>query len=126
MVNQYSREEFSRERAEALFKNLIEHKNSWETLAGSVGTIVQSGVIEDSELELKFIRALKTIAKTKKWNFEKVPDIDSYKYVLNIKDVEQNTQMLFTTYTHSSHWEILTEFGTTLCPTFNSFVYQHA
>ncbi|MFT0286493.1 DEAD/DEAH box helicase [Bacteroides thetaiotaomicron] len=93
--NQYSREEFSRERAEALFKNLIEHKNSWETLAGSVGTIVQSGVIEDSELELKFIRALKTIAKTKKWNFEKVPDIDSYKYVLNIKDVEQNTDVIY-------------------------------
>ena len=94
--DQYSREEFSREpRLEALFKNLIEHKNSWETLAGSVGTIVQSGVIEDSELELKFISGPEDNSENQKWNFEKVPDIDSYKYVLNIKDVEQNTDVIY-------------------------------
>lgn len=93
--NQYNREAFSREQAEDLFENLVGHKHSWETLAGSVGTVTQSGVIEDSELELKFIRALKTMTKAKGWGFERVPDIDSYKYELHIINAEQNTDIIY-------------------------------
>lgn len=93
--NQYNRETFSRERAEELFKKLVSHKYSWETLVGSVGTVTQSGVIEDSELELKFIRTLKTMAKTKGWGFERVPDIDSYKYELHIINNEQDTDIIY-------------------------------
>lgn len=84
--NQYRREQFSREQAETLFQNLIAHVNAWETIPGSVGTIAQSGVAEDSELELKFVEALKTIARANKWEFAKVPDADSYRYELRIVD----------------------------------------
>lgn len=82
--NQYKRDAFSREAAEVLFEKLISHANSWETLSGSVGTISQSGVAEDSELELKFVSALKTISRNNGWEFEKVPDADTYRYDLRV------------------------------------------
>lgn len=82
--NQYKRDAFSREAAEALFEKLISHANSWEPLSGSVGTISQTGVAEDSELELKFVGALKTISRNNGWEFEKVADADSYRYDLHI------------------------------------------
>lgn len=84
--NQYKREAFSREAAETLFEKLISHTSSWETLSGSVGTISQTGVAEDSELELKFVGALKTISRNNGWEFEKVADADSYRYDLHIID----------------------------------------
>ena len=84
--NQYKREAFSREAAETLFEKLISHASSWETLSGSVGTISQTGVAEDSELELKFVGALKTISRNNGWEFEKVADADSYRYDLHIID----------------------------------------
>ncbi|MCF0158741.1 MAG: DUF1998 domain-containing protein, partial [Veillonella sp.] len=84
--NQYKREAFSREAAESLFEKLVSHANSWETLSGSVGTISQTGVAEDSELELKFVEALKTICRNNSWEFDKVPDADSYRYEMRIQD----------------------------------------
>ena len=84
--NQYKREAFSREAAETLFEKLISHASSWETFSGSVGTISQTGVAEDSELELKFVGALKTISRNYGWEFEKVADADSYRYDLHIID----------------------------------------
>ena len=45
---------------------------------------------EDSELELKFIDSIKTVARTNKWDFEKVPDADSYRYELRIMDGEND------------------------------------
>jgi len=91
--NQYKRDAFSRESAEALFEKLIRHASSWETLSGSVGTISQTGVVEDSELELKFVSALKTISRNNGWEFEKVPDADTYRYNLHITD--GNTDLMY-------------------------------
>ena len=71
--NQYSRDAFSREQAEAMFGKLVDGANTWERIDGSVGTIAQAGAAEDSELELKFIRAMQTMAKNNNWEFEKVP-----------------------------------------------------
>lgn len=84
--NQYKREAFSREAAETLFEKLISHVSSWETLPGSVGTLTQTGVVEDSELELKFVGALKTICRNNGWELEKVADADSYRYDMHIID----------------------------------------
>ena len=84
--NQYKRDSFSREAAETLFEKLISHVNSWEILSGSVGTISQTGVAEDSELELKFVSALKSVCRNNSWLFEKVPDADSYRYDMHIMD----------------------------------------
>lgn len=93
--NQYSREEFSRERAEELFKKLIDHTKSWETINGSVGTIASTGVVEDSELEIKFSRALQSVARQKGWTFEKVHDINNYRYELHIINEETDTDILY-------------------------------
>lgn len=84
--NQYNRDAFSREEAENMFLQLVAHKNSWEMLNGSVGTVSTGGEAEDSELELKFVSALKTICQKNNWTFEKVPDADSYRYELHIVD----------------------------------------
>ena len=91
--NQYRRDAFSREAAESLFEKLIGHTSSWEALSGSVGTISQTGVAEDSELELKFVAALKTISRNNRWTFEKVPDADNYRYELHI--IDGNTDILY-------------------------------
>ena len=93
--NQYKRDSFSREYAENLFEQLISHAQSWEILSGSVGTISQSGVAEDSELELKFINALKVIARNNNWEFEKVPDVDTYRYELRLVDETNDTEIKY-------------------------------
>ena len=84
--NQYSRDSFSREQAENLFAKLVQGANSWERIEGSIGTIAQNGAAEDSELELKFVSAMQTMARKNNWGFEKVPDDDSYHYELHIID----------------------------------------
>ncbi|MCD8293633.1 MAG: DEAD/DEAH box helicase [Clostridia bacterium] len=93
--NRYKREDFSREQADALFEKLVAHKNSWDSVSGSVGSVSQSGGAEDSELELKFVRALKTIAMDRHWEFEKVPDLDSYRYDLHIVNEEDDTDIRY-------------------------------
>lgn len=93
--NQYKRDSFSREYADSLFEQLISHAKSWETLPGSVGTISQSGVAEDSELELKFVNALKVIARNNNWEFEKIPDVNTYRYELRLIDEANNTDIKY-------------------------------
>lgn len=91
--NQYNRNAFSREQAENLFGKLVGGINSWERINGSVGTVAQNGAAEDSELELKFVRALQTLAKRKNWVFDKVPDSDAYHYELKVEDANCNTEI---------------------------------
>lgn len=86
--NQWRRQNLSRQRAEELFKSLVDECDNWEDISGSVGTITASGVIEDSELELVFVRAMQRIAKDRKWAWTRKADPlnDSYHYELIIKD----------------------------------------
>ena len=93
--NQYSRDSFSREQAEILFGKLIDNANTWERIDGSVGTIAQNGAAEDSELELKFVSAMRTLSREKGWSFEKVPDEDSYHYELVVMDEKTDTEIRY-------------------------------
>ena len=88
--NQYMRDSLSRERAEELFGKLVAELSHWETIEGSVGTLTQSGVIEDSELELKFVKALQTLAFNHGWTFKKQLDVDTYYYELGIRKDDDN------------------------------------
>ena len=106
--NQYSRAEFSREQAEHLFEKLGGGTKSWESISGSVGTIATSGAAEDSELELKFIRAMQTVAGNNGWTFEKKPDATSYYYRLHIEDVENDTDL---TYHIKPQFELTVAYG---------------
>lgn len=94
--NQYSRDSFSREQAEILFGKLVGGTKSWERIEGSVGTISQNGAAEDSELELKFVRAMQTLSDNKGWTFEKVPDDDAYHYEIHINDEGNDTELKYT------------------------------
>ena len=93
--NQYSRDSFSREQAEILFGKLIDNTNTWERIDGSVGTIAQNGAAEDSELELKFVSAIRTLSKKEGWTFEKIPDEDSYHYELIVFDEKTDTEIRY-------------------------------
>ena len=106
--NQYSRAEFSREQAELLFEKLVGGVKSWESVSGSIGSIATSGAAEDSELELKFIRAMQTMANNKGWSFEKKPDATSYYYELHIDDVKSGTEL---TYHIKPQFELTVAYG---------------
>ena len=94
--NQYSRDSFSREQAEILFGKLVGGTKSWERIEGSVGTISQNGAAEDSELELKFVRAMQTLSNNKGWTFEKVPDDNAYHYEIHINNESNDTELKYT------------------------------
>ena len=94
--NQYSRDSFSREQAEILFGKLVGGTKSWERIEGSVGTISQNGAAEDSELELKFVRAMQTLSDNQGWTFEKVPDDNAYHYEIHINDEGNDTELKYT------------------------------
>lgn len=72
--NQYFQEELSRERAEKLFQSLLERTEQMEFFENGLGKIIQSGQIEESELEDRFVRMLKNLAleddhKARGWSF---------------------------------------------------------
>jgi len=86
--NQWQRKNLSRERAEDLFKRIVDECDNWEDIEGSVGTITTSGVIEDSELEILFTKAMEKIATEKGWTWERKTDAinETYNYILEIRE----------------------------------------
>lgn len=59
--NQYTRQDLSREGAEELFGRIVRSagENDWEEINQGISSLTKTGMIEESELELKFIYALK-------------------------------------------------------------------
>jgi len=64
--NQYSREGLSRQYAEEIFKKIVDSAKDWKTINGGVATLTESGNIEESELELRFIHALRKYIERRK------------------------------------------------------------
>lgn len=85
--NQWNRQNLSRERAEELFKNIVDECDNWEDIDGSVGSITTSGVIEDSELEILFVKMMERIAKESNWKWSRKIDAinETYNYSLVIE-----------------------------------------
>lgn len=86
--NQWHRKNLSRERAEELFKNIVDECDNWEDVDGSIGSITTSGIIEDSELEILFVKTMERIAKDNNWDWKRKIDAinETYNYTLAIKD----------------------------------------
>lgn len=86
--NQWQRKNLSRERAEELFKRIVDECDNWEDIDGGIGTITKSGVIEDSELEILFTKTMEKIAKDHGWTWTRNIDAinETYNYVLMMKD----------------------------------------
>lgn len=64
-ANQYIREDLSRERAEELFGRIVQAAKDWEEVSQGISSLTKTGMIEESELELKFIYALKKHVQSK-------------------------------------------------------------
>jgi len=58
--NQYIRDELSREHAEHLFGKIVKSSKDWEEVNQGISSLTKTGMIEESELELKFIYSLKS------------------------------------------------------------------
>ena len=61
--NQYIREELSRKSAEELFGRIVNSAKDWEEVNQGISSLTKTGMIEESELELKFVYALKKYAE---------------------------------------------------------------
>lgn len=89
--NQYNREDLSRERAEKWFAKIVEKTEQWEQHQHGLTSITNSGKIEESELEERFIKLLSVYAaETEGVRFTERKDSGTIYYELqfNIGDVE--------------------------------------
>lgn len=82
--NKYTRGQLSREKAEGLFRRIVEQSDNWETNNASLGTVAGTGGIEDSELEERFLTLMKEISLAKGWSFESIPGFEFRYYKLSM------------------------------------------
>ncbi len=96
--NQWQRKNLSRERAEELFKKIVDECENWEDIHGGIGTITTSGVIEDSELEILFVKTMEHIASDHKWTWTRKTDAinESYVYELIIREEDKEIKYIVT------------------------------
>lgn len=84
--NQYSRENLSRARAEKWFAKIYAKTESWERNANGLTSITNSGKIEESELEERFIRLLAIFCEQNEgYNFVEKKDHGTVYYELKIQ-----------------------------------------
>lgn len=63
--NQYIQEDLSRNKAEILFKKIVDNSSGWEPYSSGLGSLSGNGQIEESELEDRFIRSLRNYCAKK-------------------------------------------------------------
>jgi DEAD/DEAH box helicase domain-containing protein len=81
----------SRESAEELFGRIVSSANDWEEINQGISSLTKTGMIEESELELKFIYAIKKYIdgqSNKKYSFQEFKENgkNTYRIGLPIKD----------------------------------------
>lgn len=88
--NQYYRKELSRQRAEELFKKVVDQVDLWEELDHGLGTLAHTGSVESSELERWFVELMRKEAEKKDgWAWTVKQDAGDEKYYeLTIKEAE--------------------------------------
>ncbi|EDM25749.1 putative RNA helicase [Lentisphaera araneosa HTCC2155] len=89
--NQYYHKELSREQAEKRFYEIIRRSDDWEEQPAGLGNLTNTGNIEESELEVRFIRSLKKMAqKNESWQMDEVNDDGTISYTMNYSDSKKN------------------------------------
>lgn len=83
--NQYTRAQLSRQKAESLFKKIVDESDEWEEFNGSLGTVSGEGGIEESELEDKFISSLRELCPARGWQFTTKTDATYRYYQMDVK-----------------------------------------
>ena len=91
--NQYIRDELSREHAEHLFGKIVRSSKDWEEVNQGISSLTKTGMIEESELESKFVYSLMNYIeihpqKNMKFKETKEDGIQVYILTLPIKDGE--------------------------------------
>lgn len=89
--NQYNRKDLSRLRAEKWFESIIHKTDDWEKLEEGLTSLTNSGKIEESELEHRFINLLEIWAnKTDGYSFDsfRVNGIMEYKMTYKKNDIK--------------------------------------
>jgi DEAD/DEAH box helicase domain-containing protein len=87
--NQMTHSKLSRNLAEKLFKKIVDKSDAWEVYTTGLGNLSGNGQIEESELEDRFIRSLRKLAKTKEsegWAFEEIIQDGIMNYKFRIKN----------------------------------------
>lgn len=99
--NQWKRQGVTRYEAEVLFANLRSSTAQWEECPEGLEPVVQSGIIEESELERRFVGLLHQYATVQGWEWKNVTEAtqspddrqeSSYHYELTLPSAE-GTQM---------------------------------
>lgn len=99
--NQFEREELSRARAEELFRKIYDASDKWDYIPEGLNDITNSGKIEESELEERFIKGLKNYFNLEQqqllgWEFENYTIDGVINYKLNITNGATKYQYLIT------------------------------
>ena len=85
--NQYYQFELSRAQAEKRFYEIVKRSEDWEKQPGGLGNLTNLGKIEESELEERFIRSLKKLARLNDcWDLMEVNDDGTISYTLSYAD----------------------------------------
>jgi DEAD/DEAH box helicase domain-containing protein len=89
-ANQFEREELSRKKAEELFSKINNSADKWDFITDGLNDVTNSGKIEESELEERFIRCIKNYVNQQNqqllgWSFEVVTEDGVNLYKLQIK-----------------------------------------
>ncbi|MGD9556708.1 MAG: DEAD/DEAH box helicase, partial [Mangrovibacterium sp.] len=83
--NQNDQADLSRKRAEKRFEEILQKSEGWELLPHGLGSVTKAGQVEESELELRFIRCLRNLSRTNKdWSFEEVNEMGTISYLLHV------------------------------------------
>ena len=85
--NQYIREDLSRESAEDLFGKIVRSAKDWEEINQGISSLTKNGMIEESELELKFRYSLEKYANKREdegYLFKEQKENGIYVYFLTL------------------------------------------
>ena len=83
--NQYNRDDLSRRKAEEWFERIYRNSEQWIKNDHGLGSLTNSGKIEESELEERFIKLLQIFAENNEgYDFQSRKDDDSVYYELKI------------------------------------------
>lgn len=95
--NQFDQRELSRKKAERQFEKIIKLMDTWDHLPQGLGKVTNTGQIEESELEDRFIRALRNFTRKdpqqeRGWAFEEVNRDGVVCYRLLVKEAGNEFQ----------------------------------
>jgi DEAD/DEAH box helicase domain-containing protein len=110
----------SRSATEALFKKILDKCGDWIDVPGGLGAVSNTSYIEESELESRFVRLFRTLAKRsgKGWSFKEHNREGAIEYTLNYEAGE-------TKYTYSLKAQVNLGYGQgVILPTRADFVLR--